>query len=60
MLKGKHEVSLQVLNFISLVEKQFSIFVKIVRTDNGPEFTLSSYYGSKGIEHQTNCREIPE
>jgi hypothetical protein len=31
-----------------------------VRTDNGPEFIMPSFYQSKGILHQTSCVESPQ
>jgi len=34
--------------------------VKIVRSDNGPEFTIPQFYASKGILHQTSCVETPQ
>jgi hypothetical protein len=38
LLKSKCEVSQHVKNFISLIETQFHITPKAIRTDNGPEF----------------------
>lgn len=49
-----------VQNFIAFVERQYSAVVKVVRTDNGPEFTLNAFYNEKGIIHQTSCVETPE
>ena len=34
--------------------------VKIVRSDNGLEFKIDSFYASKGIEHQHTCVETPQ
>jgi hypothetical protein len=31
-----------------------------LRTDNGPEFMLSSFYSSHGIVHQRSCVETPQ
>jgi hypothetical protein len=39
--KGKYEVASQVQSFINLVENQFESKVKILRSDNGPEFFLT-------------------
>jgi hypothetical protein len=55
LLKGKAEVASQVQNFIHLVENKFVCKVKIVRSNNGPEFFIPSFYASKGIVHQTIC-----
>jgi hypothetical protein len=60
LLKGKHELATQVQNFIHLVENQFDSKVKIVRNDNGPEFSIPSFYASKGIIHQTSCVYTPQ
>lgn len=60
LLKGKFDVQLQVQNFILLVETQFGASVKQLRTDNGPEFALPSFYASKGILHQTSCVATPQ
>jgi transposase InsO family protein len=60
LLKGKNEVTSQVQNFITMVETQFESKVKILRSDNGPEFSLASFYASKGIVHQTSCVYTPQ
>jgi hypothetical protein len=43
-----------------MIEKQFNTFVKYIRTDNGPEFLIPSFYATKGIIHQTSCVENPQ
>lgn len=55
MLKEKYEV--QVKRFIVLVEKQYNVVVKRFRSDNGPKFSMPSFYGEKGIIHERNCVE---
>lgn len=55
LLKGKHETQLHIRNFITMVQNQFEATVKRIRTDNGVEFNMSSFYSSKGILHQTSC-----
>jgi hypothetical protein len=60
LLKSKSEVSLLVQQFIKMIENQFHVSVKCVRTDNGPEFLIPSYYANKGIIHQTSCVENPQ
>jgi hypothetical protein len=49
LLKSKFEVSQHVKNFITLIENQYHITPKTVRSDNGPEFFLNSFYVSNGI-----------
>lgn len=60
MLKGKFEAQCQIQKFIQLVETQFEARVKVIRSDNGPEFALPSFYASKGIVHQCSCVETPQ
>jgi len=59
LLKTKAEVQINVQNFIALVETQFDSKVKILRSDNGLEFSLKNFYASKGIIHQTSCPYTP-
>ena len=60
LLKGKHEAMRQVKNFVAYVETQFNAKIKVLRSDNGPEFTLADFYASKGIVHQTSCVGTPQ
>lgn len=60
MLKQKSEVPSKVQHFIAHAKTQFGAVVKAVRTDNGPEFTLQSFYASQGIVHETSCVECPQ
>jgi hypothetical protein len=60
LCKSKSEVSKLVQNFLIMIENQFNCHVKIVRTDNGPEFLMPQFYASKGIVHQTSCVETPQ
>lgn len=59
-MKNKTETRQHVIDFINLIENQFNCNVKIVRSDNGPEFTISQFYASKGNLHQTSCVETPQ
>ncbi|GAU40997.1 hypothetical protein TSUD_92220 [Trifolium subterraneum] len=60
LLKGKHEAASQIQKFILLVETQFECKIKTLKSDNGPEFSLQSFYASKGILHQTSCVHTPQ
>jgi hypothetical protein len=51
----KSETQSLLQSFIHLVENQFSTKVKILRSDNDPEFGICSFYLDKGIVHQTSC-----
>jgi len=59
-MKSKSEARQHLVNFITLIEKHHDCHVKIVRIDNGPEFTIPQFYASKGILHQTSCVETPQ
>lgn len=51
LLKFKSEVSVHVQNFIIMIETQYHITSKVIRTDNGPEFLLPNFYASKEVSH---------
>jgi hypothetical protein len=59
-MKAKSEARQHVQNFVKFAETQHACSVKTIRTDNGPEFTMPTYYASKGILHQTSCVESPQ
>jgi len=59
LLKNKSEVSQHVKNFITLIENQYHITPKTVRSDNGPGFLLNFFYASKGIFHHKSSVETP-
>lgn len=56
----KSETRTLLIHFVNLVENQFGKRVKIVRSDNGPEFKCTQFYSSKGILHQTSCINTPQ
>jgi hypothetical protein len=60
LLKQKSEVAIKLQHFITLIENQYTTVPKIIRSDNGPEFSLSTFYSSKGIIHQRSCVETPQ
>ena len=51
-MKHKSEASFLIQSFYILILTQFKLPIKIIRSDNGPEFALNSFYASKGIVHQ--------
>jgi len=59
-MHNKSEARANVTNFITYAENQFSTKVKIIRSDNGIEFSMHDLFASKGIIHQTTCIETPE
>lgn len=61
LLREKFQVKQMLRNFISLTLRQFEKHVKIVRSDNGTEFTcLTNEFKEKGIIHQTSCVGTPQ
>lgn len=60
LCKFKFEIPTLVQNFILMIENQYHSHVKIVRSDNGPEFLMPRFYTSKGISHQTSRVETPQ
>lgn len=60
LMNHKSETQTYLTNFISMVETQFSSKIKVVRSDNCPEFTMKTYYLSKCIIHQTSCIHTPK
>jgi IS30 family transposase len=60
LMKGKFETASKIQDFIQFAENHFDHKVKFLRSDNGPEFlSLSKFYISKGIQHQTSCVSTP-
>ena len=60
LMKTKAETRQHIVDFITLIENQFSCQVKIIRSDNGLEFLMPTFYSSKGILHQRSCVETPQ
>ena len=61
LLVEKKEVPNILKMFFSMVERQFDKQVKILRSDNGTEFTcLKQYFLDHGIIFQTSCTGTPQ
>ena len=60
LMKYKSEASSLIQSFYNLILTQFNLPIKVIRSDNGPEFALNSFYASKGIMHQLSCVETPQ
>ena len=43
-----------------MIFTQFQVPIKILRSDNGPEFALNSFYASEGIIYQLSSVETPQ
>ncbi|KAD7116749.1 hypothetical protein E3N88_04017 [Mikania micrantha] len=62
-LHSKEEVAKSIIHFVLYVEKQYSLPVKCVRSDNGTEFRnhiLDEFYMSKGIKRQYSIPRTPK
>lgn len=59
-MKNKSEASDLVMNFYAMVKNQFNVTIKTIRTDNGPEFNIESFYSKNGFLHYKSCVETPE
>ncbi|XP_060200816.1 uncharacterized protein LOC132629096 [Lycium barbarum] len=64
LLKNKNNVFPVLKNFLSMVERQFNVKVKIIRSDNafelGKSAIASEFLSSEGIIHQTCCVSTPQ
>ena len=61
LLSDKTMVSEQIHNFLTMIERQLSKKVKVIRSDNGTEFTcLSRFFREQGILHETSCVHTPQ
>lgn len=64
LLRSKYEVYNCFMSFNNLVENQFSVKVKGVRSDNGTEFVefvnnkMKLFFETKGILHQTHNKMV--
>ena len=55
LLKSKSEVSSKIIEYINFVQNKFNRNVKILRTDNGTEYTvntLNDFLKKHGIKHE--------
>jgi hypothetical protein len=59
-MKQKSETSPLIQSFFTLIKTQFSTSIKIVRSDNGPEFNMHSFYAQHGTLHQKSCVGTPQ
>lgn len=63
MIQTKCEVCVVLKNFLSLIQNQFGVCVKIVRSDNETEFfnaKCNKLLSSLGILHQSSCPYTPQ
>jgi hypothetical protein len=60
LMKYKSETSNLIKSFVKMIQTQFSITIKCIRSDNGNEFLLRDFYAETGILHQTSCVGTPQ
>jgi len=61
LLVDKKEVSQNLENLFAKIDRQFNKRVKIVRSDNGTEFTcMKNYFLAHGIIFHTSCSGTPQ
>ena len=63
LMIDKGETSHFLREFIVMVKNQFDTSVKVVRSDNGLEFTskpMQQFYHNHGIQCQSSCVETPQ
>ena len=58
-MKEKSDARSLIESFCVFIENQFDIKIKCIRTNNGKEFDMPTFYKSKGIVHQTTCVYTP-
>jgi hypothetical protein len=60
LMKYKSETSNLIKSFVKMIQTQFKITIKCIRSDNGTEFLLRDFYAETGILHQTSCVGTPQ
>ena len=63
LMKDKSEASKLLKGFIAMVRNQFHKGVKVVRSDNGSEFTsgpMQHFYCENGILRENSCADTPQ
>lgn len=60
LMKTKLEVSFLIPYFCQYVKNQFQVSIKQIRTGNGTEFMLHSFFAENGIMHQNSCVYTPQ
>jgi len=43
-----------------MIENHFNFSLKVLRSDNGPEFLMTDFFNRKGIVHQTSYVETQQ
>lgn len=59
-MKSKSNTRQLLKNFFDLIQTQFHTIIKVIRSDNGLEFSMPDYYASQGISQYKNFIETPQ
>ena len=60
LMKLKSETRTLLQSFFKLIQNQFSSSIKVLRSDNGLEFSMDDFYTQQGTIHQTSCMGTPQ
>ena len=60
LLKYKSKTQSLLEQFCTMVENQFDKKIKCLRSDNGTEFIMTSFFKTRGILHQLSCVVTPQ
>jgi len=56
LFKTKGDVRTHVQTFVSLIENQFHLSIKCIRSDNGPEFLQKDFFASNDLYLYTSAK----
>lgn len=59
-MKSKSDVRPIHFSFHATVKTQFNACIKIIRSDNAPEFNMPNFFSAHGILHQKSCAYTPQ
>ena len=59
-MKQKSETGPLIQSFFNLIKTQFSVSIKMVRSDNGLEFQMPTFYAQHDTLHQKSCVSTPQ
>ena len=58
-MKSKADTRPLLISFYNMINTQFHANIKIIRTDNAPEFFLKEFYANKRSEEHTSELQSP-